>query len=319
MSGTHHLGYHYGSSAVCSSLSLPALKIAPVGAIDPIRIDHTSQTCPVDANWRHHWLDADEVALSLAQSGTDYWLRFPGLADFLLQPSADRILLAADASADDNTLEHLLVDQVLPRFLAHREQLLVHASAVTLEGRHALFLGPSGWGKSTLAGLLQQHGHAVYSDDCVELRLANDRHVALPTYPSLRLYSDSLDTLFPGTMETTPVASYSEKLRVSLELPEGALAGVPVDALYVLGDPAHASESVRISPMRPSQTCRALIAHSFRLDLADRAGNVAHFARCAAVVNAVPAFQLDYVRDYNQSRSLVDAILQHLSSLSDTP
>ena len=318
MSKTTRLHYRYGSSVVGSSLPLPALKSAPADTFHLTHIDRTPQTCPADANWRHHWLDADEVVLSLAQSGADYWLRFPDLADFLLQPGSGRILLAADASADDNTLEHLLVDQVLPRFLAHREQLLIHASAVTLEGRHALFLGPSGWGKSTLAGLLQQHGHAVHSDDCVELRLANDRHVALPTYPSLRLYSDSLDNLFPGTVDTTPVASYSEKLRVALELPEGALAGVPVDALYVLGDPAHAGESVRISPMRPSQTCRALIAHSFRLDLADRAGNVAHFARCAAVVNAVPAFQLDYARDYSQSRSLVDAILQHLNSLSGT-
>lgn len=312
------LRYRYGACIVSSTLPLPALPPASAGAVDPIRIDRISQACPDGANWCHHWLDGDEIVLSLALLGADYWLRFPDLADFLLQPDADRILLAANSSADDTTLEHLLVDQVLPRFLAHREQLLMHASAVTLSGRHALFLGPSGWGKSTLAGLLQQHGHTVHSDDCVELRLANGRHEVLPTYPSLRLYADSLEALFPGTVDTAPVSSYSEKLRVPLELPDRFLTGVPVDALYVLGDPVHASEGVRISPMRPSLTCQALIAHSFRLDLGDGEGNVAHFVRCAAVVNAVPAFRLDYARDFSQSRSLVDAILQHLTSLPIT-
>lgn len=312
------LHYRFGSAILASTLPLPALPTAPGDEAVSIHIERTSQICPADADWRHHWLDAEEVVLSLAQQGSGYWLRFPGLADFLLQPDAGRILLAADASADDHTLEHLLLDQVLPRFQAHHGQLMVHASAVTLGGCHALFLGPSGWGKSTLAGLLRQNGHTVLSDDCVQLHLINGKYAAIPTYPSLRLYADSLNTLFPGAVNTAPVASYSQKQRVALELPEGALAAVPVDALYILGDPAHAGDGVRISSMRPSLTCQALIAHSFRLDLGEHAGNVAHFTRCAAAVNAVPAFRLDYARDFSQSRSLVDAILQHLSSLPGT-
>jgi hypothetical protein len=209
----------------------------------------------------------------------------------------------------------LLVDQVLPRFLAHRGQLLVHASAVTMAGHNALFLGPSGWGKSTLAGLLRDHGHSVHSDDCVQLRLANGRFHALPTYPSLRLYQDSLDALFPGTTPTSPVASYTEKRRVALDHPAFDAAGVPVHALYVLNDPANASECARIESLRPSQACQALIAHSFRLDLADRDGNAAHFARCADLANGVPAFGLDYPRDYTHSAALVEAIARHLASL----
>ncbi len=300
---------------MCSTLALPVLPTALAGTPDPLCIDHTPQACPADTHWRHHWRDGDEVVLSLAQPGADYWLRFPDLADFLLQPDASRILVAPDAGADDSTLEHLLVDQVLPRLLAHQGHLVVHTSAVTLGGRHALFLGPSGWGKSTLAGLLQQHGHVVHSDDCVQLRLADGRCEALPTYPSLRLYADSLDALFPGAANTVPVASYSEKRRVALDLHESAEGAVPVDALFVLGDPANADEAARISALPPAQACQALIGHSFRLDLADRDNNVAHFARCAAVVNAVPAYRLNYPRDFGQSQALVDAIMRHLSCL----
>ena len=258
------------------------------------------------------------MVLSLAQVGSRYWLRFPDLADFLLQPDLRHILVAQNAAADDNTLEHLLVDQVLPRYLAHCAQLLVHASAVTISGRHALFIGPSGWGKSTLAGLLQQCGHTVHSDDCVQIHTTNGRHVALPTYPSLRLFSDSLEALYPDEQDTSPVSSYSEKLRVPFSLPAGAQHAPPVDALYLLGNPADGGETVQICPSSPAQTCQALIGHSFRLDLSDRNGNAAHFARCAAVVNAVPAFRLDYPRDFSQSSALVEAITQHLLSLPCT-
>jgi len=310
--------YHYGLSTVCSTLNLPSLTAAQELSSDPINIDRGTLVCPNDMHWRHHWLDGDEVVLSLAQLGSRYWLRFPDLADFLLQPDSGQILFAPNAAADDNTLEHLLVDQVLPRFLAHCAQLLVHASAVTINGRHALFIGPSGWGKSTLAGLLQQYGHTVHSDDCVQLHPSNGRHEVLPTYPSLRLYEDSLKALFTSQQDTSPVASYSEKLRVPLSLPAGAQHAPPVDALYLLGNPADGGETVQICPSSPAQTCQALIGHSFRLDLSDRNGNAAHFARCAAVVNAVPAFRLDYPRDFSQSAALVEAITQHLSSLPCT-
>lgn len=309
--------YCYGSITVDSSLPLPVL---PIAATDDevVLIDRCPEACPGEVQWCHHWRDRDDVVLSLARQGTDYWLRFPHQADFLLQIEAGRILVVADTPADQDTLEHLLVDQVLPRFLAHRAQLVVHASAATIGRHHALFLGPSGWGKSTLAGLLQRHGHTVTSDDCVQLRRAHGRYQALATYPSLRLYSDSLGALFPGEPETSPVASYTEKMRVSLHLPDGFGQAVTVDALYLLGDPAEAGDDPRIAPMSPSQTCQALIAHSFRLDMGNREGNAAHFARCAAVVNAVPAFRLDYRRDFEQSGALVDAIARHVSGLPPT-
>lgn len=307
--------YRYGSCTVDSSLPLAVLPAATAEEPDTFRIDLGQQACPDDTAWHHHWLDGDEVVLSLARQGTDYWLRFPNLADFLVQTRTGQILLAPGAPEDESTIEHLLVDQLLPRLLAHRDQLVLHASAVTLGGRHALFLGQSGWGKSTLAGLMQGHGHAVHSDDCVQVRRAAGRHEALPTYPSLRLYPDSLDALFPGRAGTSPVAAYTEKQRVALELPAGAPQALPVDALYVLGDPADAGGDVRISPLGPAKTCQALIRHSFRLDLDDRDGSAAHFARCAELVKAVPAFQLDYPRDYSQSGALVDAIAQHLAGL----
>src|SRR5690606_19444533 len=131
--------------------------------------------------------------------------------------------------------EHMLVDQVLPRLLAQLGHLLVHGSALRIDGRGALFIGPSGRGKSTLAGLMQRQGHTVLSDDCILLVADGERFQALPTYPSLRLNIDSLAALFPVSPDTVSVAAYSEKRRLPMTTPGNLVDGMPVDALYLLG------------------------------------------------------------------------------------
>lgn len=308
--------HRFGPCVVCTPLPLPCLP--PSGGQDPgevILIDLLAKGAPADSAWVHHWRDRGQTTLSLARLGAAYWLRAPGIADFLLQMESSEVGIAADSGTDDATLEHLLVDQVLPRLLAHRGHLLVHGSALRINGRGALFIGPSGRGKSTLAGLLQARGHAVLSDDCILLEPDGDGFRALPTYPSLRLYPDSLAALFPDTPDTSSVAAYSEKRRLPTNTPEEPALDMPVDALYLLGDPAQSGDAIRITSLRPAEACEALLRHSFRLDLADRAANAHQFALCGAAARGLPAFRLDYPRDFARAGELVQHISDHLATL----
>lgn len=86
---------------------------------------------------------------------------------------------------------------MLPRFLANESQLLLHA-CVNITGRTVLFLGKSGWGKSTLAALFHQNSFKLYSDDCVLLKPDGTSWQAVATYPSLRLYDDSIENVLPA-------------------------------------------------------------------------------------------------------------------------
>ena len=311
-------GHAFGAFSVYAPCVLPNLPPAAKGRpTSRIDLDWADASPPEGTVWAHHWVDGEDVLLSLARQQDDYWLRVPGYADFLvqLQPCTVRVSPGPRA-LDASTLEHLLVDQILPRVLAQLGASLVHASTVCIGQRHVLFLGPSGWGKSTLAGLLHQRGHQVLSDDCVQLMAEpGGRFRAIPTYPSLRLNADSLEAVLPGQIDTAPVASYSNKRRVPIApLPE---AGPPtvVDAIYVLGDPAEAGDDVRITPASPASACLALIKHSFRLDLADRAATVRQLEQCSRIARSTPAFLLDYPRDHARNASLLDALLTHIHSL----
>ena len=72
---------------------------------------------------------------------------------------------------------------------------------------------------------------------------------------------------------------------------------------------------MRIEPAHPAAICLALIRHSFRLDLGDRAASAAQLRQCGAIASAVPGFELHYPRDHARSDALLEALFAHLATL----
>jgi ABC-type multidrug transport system fused ATPase/permease subunit len=90
-------------------------------------------------------------------------------------------------------LRQLLLNQIIPRYLATRGQLVLHASAVRLEnGRSLAFLGNSGFGKSTLASSFHRNGAQLISDDSILLRPGDDGVTVIGGFPGIRLFPDSM-------------------------------------------------------------------------------------------------------------------------------
>jgi len=56
--------------------------------------------------------------------------------------------------------------------LHQREEIVLHASAVRVNGRAILFCGASGAGKSTLAAVLAQRGLPLITDDVCAITLS---------------------------------------------------------------------------------------------------------------------------------------------------
>jgi len=221
--------------------------------------------------WRHQWQDdAKRTVISLARTRSGYLLRFPRQCDFAISGDAGRIEARPHRRLAPEFLEHLLTDQVLPRCLAQQGELVVHAAGIALGPDIALFVGESGRGKSTLAGLFFRTGRAILSDDCLMLRPTPEAVRAIPTYPSLRLQPDSVEALFPGDTAPAPLASYSDKPRFSIPDVSRQAAGGRVAAMYFLGDADAGRADVRIAPMARATACIQLMEQCFQLDILDR-------------------------------------------------
>lgn len=274
------------------------------------------QASPTDRTsreWIHCWhSDVGSLALSLGSTGDGFLLRFPGLADFDLSEEGRRIGAWPEPETNVETLRHLLLDQVLPRLLAHRGRVVLHAGAVRVDGRVIGFLGQTGFGKSTLAASFHEAGFRLLSDDGLVLTPAEGRILALPTYCSLRLWPDAVAGLFASAPALAPMAHYSSKHRVPVgEAAESASVALPLAALYVLAPESGSdAEPVSLTRLSPRDACVEVIRNSFQLDVTDRRRAAGLLEAASSIARYVPAFRLAFPRDFSCLPDVRAAILK---------
>jgi len=261
----------------------------------------------------HIWTGPDGGAtLTLFKHDGLFHVSAPECCDFLIDAATRRVDVHSEPDVPTSTIEHLLIDQVLPRCLAHDGDLVLHGAGVVIGDRAAVFLGESGHGKSTLTAMLQRLGCPILSDDCLQLEITGDGPRAWPTYPSLRLLPDMLDSLFPGAPMHLPLAGYSDKRR----LPVAATAtskGVPVDVVYILEPPDAGNTGVMIAEVTPGAAVLAVTRNLFKLDPTDLTRAAALLAKTATVVRSTRVFSLRYPREITALPSYAAAIIRHVA------
>jgi hypothetical protein len=267
---------------------------------------------PAEGDWVHHWLVTyDTLSLSLARTSQGFILRFPELADYLIDPDSSKIGMWPMVGVTTETLSHLFLDQVLPRVLAHRGRLVLHASSVSVGNRAIAFVGETGAGKSTLAASLHTAGHPLLSDDGLLLFPGEGCVLALSTYPSLRLWPDAVSGLFTEAPTLAPMAHYSAKQRVIVDAAAAAVnQPLPLAALYLLVPETEAG-GVVITRLSARDACMAIIRNAFQLDPTDHDRAAGVFAAASKVARQIPAFTLSYPRDFAGLPGMRAAILGH--------
>jgi hypothetical protein len=212
--------------------------------------------------------------------------------DWLFDAGNKRFALRYDGQPAAETVTHWLADLILPQLMAHEGHFVLHCGAVNCPRGALGFIGPSGAGKSTLTASLHQRGLNLISDDAVVLSQDVQTLKAERLYPSLRLFPDSIDLMFPNIGSTAPVAEYTDKRHVTFA---PGPASAPLIALFRLADP---SDDIHISRLTFADACIALIGNSFALDPADPAEAKRRFAEASKVARQIAVYDLHYPRDY---------------------
>lgn len=253
--------------------------------------------------------------LAIARVGSDYLLRFPGLAEFVVSSDARRIRARRLRAMPLGTIRHLLLDQVLPLALSHRSDLVVHAGAVGTPHGVIAFLGPSGTGKSTLAASLARAGFPLVADDFLWLREQSAGLVAVPSYPGFRLWSDVADEMFGH--ETTPrVAHFTSKKRCGAG-PAIPFAGeaAALARVYLLSESRRA-DVPRIAPVKPRDALIELARQGYQIDAEDRDRWVRRFRLLGHAARTVLFRRLEYPRCF---AALADVHHAIVADLAETP
>ncbi|MBT8058404.1 MAG: hypothetical protein KJO33_02340 [Gammaproteobacteria bacterium] len=274
----------------------PAWRIRKVEALDEAGFD-----------WFHEWKsESGRVVMSVARRGGDYLLDCLGQARFLTEFESRRIGAQPLGDCPDHSLAHLLLDQALPRAVCHEGRTVVHASAVRLEdGRAVAFAGPTGRGKSTLATAFHREGFEVIADDCVLLTERDGRVLAVPAYPSVRLWSDSAEELVKEDGRLVDMAHYTGKKQLLLgsEGQKPEIAGIELAGLFLLELPGESA--IDIEPAGGRSVLMSLIEDTFALDVVDHNAVQRSFELAGRLARGLSIFRLSYPRDYRKLSQVI--------------
>lgn len=239
---------------------------------------------------------------------------FDGLASFSVN-QADRTIVCHPLAKQlpEATLEHLLLDQIVPRILGQQGGLVLHAAGLGHEGAVILLLGDTGRGKSTLATSLYTQGMDLLGDDAMNINLEDDRPLARAVYPSLRLLPDSRTSLLPAETVHHPIGSQTRKERITLPfmaLPQQSYQ--PIAGIFILEN-ALPDTAIALRQLNPAELCMALTSNSFALDPADNRAASNRLQIAASLARQAPAYALHYARDYALLPRVRAAIVDSLS------
>jgi len=262
----------------------------------------------------HEWrTEQGRLVCRCLRRDTDYLLSFPQQADFHIEAGGTINCLPAPGVAQ-GLLRHLLLNQVLPRYLAHTGEQLLHASAVTLaNGATVAFLGESGFGKSTLASYCHLHGAQFIDDDCILLRSGAAGLRIAGGVPTLRLYPDSLRALGHNPAGFTPYADRTDKLEMSVAGQQTHLATPPIlQALFLLRAPgeAPADGAVTITPAGGQVALMSLVRGAFNLNPADRNTLRQMFQHHVQLLaGGLPVYHLNFPKAHSALPQVLQALL----------
>jgi len=223
--------YRIAGLSVASEIALPGLIAGTPAMVPEVTIRHgdVPEALPAATSSGITWQRCDERFL----------LRIPSIARFMLTGGHD-IVVAPETNADPGDLPIFILGTVFGILLHQREQIVLHASAVEVNGKAVVFCGASGAGKSTLAAALAHRGYPVVTDDVCGVSLHGDVPTVHPDGRQLKLWTQAIARLELTERRGARVRRKLEKFFID---PHNVTTEpLPLGALYFLREtrPPHA-------------------------------------------------------------------------------
>jgi hypothetical protein len=296
----HH--YRIAGLYVGSEVVLPGLNAATPGSGTP---DVTIRGSSVPASLQN----ATASGPTWQIAGRQFLLRVPSVARFLLT-AGNEIAFEVEPGADASDIPIFILSSAFGILLHQREQIVLHASAVRVNGKAILFCGPSGAGKSTLAAALSQRGYGVITDDfCAITVNGTAAPMVHPDGRRLKLWAQAIEQLDLANNRGERVRSTLEKFYV--DAGETHVDPLPLGAVYALRE-ARPPIAPGIERPNVANATVLLQRNAYRPRLIARMDQrVLYFHAAAAIANNAGIFRLARKLDYAAMPELVSSLERH--------
>lgn len=154
---------------------------------------------------------------------------------------------------------------VMGFLLRRRHITCLHSSAIEVQGHAISLCGEAGFGKSTTAAALALRGYPVVAEDIVPLHEVGKRFLAVPGYPRVCLWPESVQMLL-GNEEALPLITTGwEKRYLALDGQRARFAAqeLPLALIYVFGSRAADSNAPRIEILPAREAALELVRNTY--------------------------------------------------------
>jgi hypothetical protein len=191
----------------------------------------------------------------------------------------EEIIIERAPGVPDNEVRLFLLGSAMAALLHQRGLLPLHACAVEVNGGAAIFVGPSGIGKSTLAGVFHQRDYPIMADDvCVISFSAAGEPLVSPAYPQLKLWSDALNLLGKESAGLPVITAGMEKYGLPLK---AGFSQQPRPLKWVYELTIGISPALELTPLTGVEKITVLMHHTYRSQLLARdLERRRHFQQC---------------------------------------
>lgn len=249
-----------------------------------------------------------------------YRLRYSDRTEFLIDRSGTRLWVSWPQELTIEDAATYLLGPVMGFVLLLRGIHSLHGSAIAVGDKAVALVGPPGAGKSTTAAAFAELGFNVLAEDVVALADQRDAFLVYPAYPRIRLWPDSVTSLY-GSPDALPRLTPTwDKRYLDLKSNWHRFQPEPLRlaAVYILGARSSDSSAPSIAPLPPSAGLMALVANMYATKFMDRAMRAREFELLGRITSRVPLRQLTPHADPAHLSKLCDAILDDFRLFADS-
>ncbi len=260
-----------------SELSIPELRRGTVASDIDIRLADLAFDAPAGLEWSR-----------VCEDGT--FLGWDGVGTFRVSGGRE-IAVEPDPAVTPERLRLFLLGAAFGVLLHQRGLLVLHGSAVEVDGGAVAFLGAKWWGKSTMAAILHARGYKLITDDVLAIDLSAPTPLVRSGFPQMKLWPDTLEVVGKDSADVPRLHPELEKrdYRIAARF---AREATPLRSVYVLG-PAKAPS---VDALDSRAALAELIGHwycaRFSYETLESLGISSHFLGSAELVNRVRFYRL---------------------------
>jgi hypothetical protein len=315
--------YHVYGLVVQSDLDIPGLEPARMGYDDTGHVD-LDITHGVQPPWAANATEPvtelraspdDEPLLSIRRTTTGHTVfRYADGIEFFIQADTRSIWVTWPRTETLEDATTYLTGPIFGFVLRNRGHICLHGSAVAVNGKAVVFVGPAGAGKSSLAATFALGGHAVLTEDVACVVKTSSGYAVIPGYPLVRLWGPSCRNLLGPDHRLPLLTPRWNKHYLPLDGTLGRFQAepLPLRGIFLLRPRAEAANEIATATISGQTLMMELLGNTYGAVALTRQQRATELSFLADMVRAVHIMTLTLPDDGPGLRKHREAIVASL-------